>query len=1095
MGSVCLGSGRLSYPFFLLVFSLLILGCESADVARPESSSSLSHHSFDNEVTLGFAVLTRDGLQEVHNEASLRRAFLSIASEQVIKAQGASGNAFASQLVRAGGDVSLVRFPEFDNSDIKAFNSASSNMLGVSASAYGLTLGLGGSYTSGSITYRYYPPASAESLTLLSYTGLSAEPQLLENTGSFVTVTVAFSNYRNSGLGYNLVDLQVNVDGASVLSLTDVQMPEDGEASVTIPFLPFFGSTSSGDFRIEVQSSAGVSGFAEYIQRGLTFQELLDYNVPVKGSVTITNSFSWDYGSAANTLQQPSWELEILNPDGVIVQTFTGETPQISATWDSSSLELDEPIRLKPANQAIQDGGSPIYGYRITAKALAYPEAFPGTSFYRPATFYEKSSSDIPSSLKFVNDKITPDPPFQNPGDSVQLTLEIVAIGYGDISENDVEWWVDLIDPSGNTVGDPLAMGTGFAVSATWDGRVGDVAVPNPNFYSFQVRVQVCSGEVNPQRVDIRSQVSQCGALASNFDLKSPNMTVSATVLEEVPSSPGVFRENSDQDVGLGLPPSQLNSLGLFRRKLLEDVHYIKKSSEGGYDVDIEAKLAFPDDVEPPEVLMIQARNMLTGVTEDIEADRMSLTKSGATYRAKNVNLSKEFVDTDTSTGILANTRYSIGEFYRSNAKYDGSRLVPGKRGDPGVTRGVTEAFISLIKNSGAFPEPHAYLGRFAETALAAEERDDLYPGGAAAPLKPPQNVPSNTPDLDFDLEQSRTVTSNPTNLLSPGFVSIEFSVKPTDAGTDNRNPEELTPVYVKVPRIPGETSAPGSLSSPSPLGPNVVLWTFHGDKHDLGTVRPSSDYDRSVQSGKRNWELNPSEAEVKTRLQFVDTLILTGCSILDINDYNNGFAEAKNGNWPGVSSRDYGGEKWDKAMAVESKPGAVILGYNDVAPLLGGPSSLPTNSMAEIIQLFEQELRALTSVPSSERRQLAWMSANVKFADRASSPSDPRWVALHASAVDKNYYYYVPQKKDTGRPVRPAVTDPSNPNAFITYETRFGSVFRNTPVFRVPRLTGSGQWGVTNPGVRDLDDWQFNYKNFATPVSIPGLTYSKGRL
>ena len=717
-----------------------------------------------------------------------------------------------------------------------------------------------------------------------------------------------------------------------------------------------------------------------------------------------------------------------------------------------------------------------------------------------PDAFYEISSDTSSPELRFVNVELLPDPPFENEGDSVELTLEILAIGYGDISDEDVQWWVDLVGPDGKTVGDPLAMGTGFEVAATWDGRVDGVAVQNPQFYSFQVRAEVCSSEVNPQRADIRAQVTECGRIANNYGFGTPRMFVSATVLQEADSANdplGPFQA-VDEKVGLGVPPEDVETISLLRSPLLENIHYITKSPDGGYDVDIEVFAAFEDGVEPPDPLVLQARNMLTGVVRDINADQVRTADGGAQYKAEDVNLPQEFIDADTPSGELAGTRYSIGEFYRSNAKRNpsGGSPIPGKRGEAGVSSGVTEAFISLMNNSGAFSAPRSYLGRFAETVIVAEEREDLYPEGAVAPLTPPENVPSDNPDQSLEL--ARTVSSSPRNLISPGFVSIEFTIKKTDAETDNRNPQELTPVYVKVPRVPGDATTPGRLPEPSPRGPNVLLWTFHGDDQVGGTLHPSDDHDRFAPDiKKKNWVIDPSQEVIAERLEHVQTLIITGCQALIIKDYNNGYTipggvnEAGNRyiNWPGVAERNYSGEKWDRAMSTTTKNGAVILGYNDVAPLLSNEPSNPVNRVAEIIGLYEQELIALAgSVDPSELRQLAWMSANVKFADSSTVNDDARWIALHASAIDDEFYYYVPLIKDRSRPVRLIGPDGRSQEAAI-YTTHFFTINRQTPVWRVRRFP---DWGLP-PGKPDIGEWDENRDNYAEKVSIPGLIFSQG--
>lgn len=1090
---------RVSFSFRGLLLAALIFligGCGEFDSTAEGGNSgkpSLSSHSFSNEVQFKLIVPSTHGEQEIYNEASLRRALENPETwaPSVLK-QGYGGNfPYAWQLLNLDDTLFAVNLSSSQLPDAKAFNTKSDNiegfgMKGLSVPNVRLT-------PSGTVTYRYFPPVEPGQLTLVS----GEDFFLVADSSDPITVTINYS-YREESEN-RLVDVDVFVNGQSFLSADNLRMATEGAASGLFPFTPYFGSTSSGDCRIEMEGSDGSSSWLEYVQRGLVFEsEHLSYEVEAGESVTFSNSLAWDYGTNPGVLEEASWDIEITNPDGSLVETLSGQGASINAVWDTTSI--GENIRLQNG-AAVQDDGTPIYSYRIKARALAYPEFLPGTEFYRPVSFYEIESSEQARQIKFINAEFSPDPPFENEGDSVELTLEILVVGYGDISDEDVQWWVDLVGPDGKTVGDPLAMGTGFEVAATWDGRVDGVAVPNPRFYSFQVRAEVCSSDINPQRADILAQITECGRVADNYGFGAPRMFVSATVLEEadpVNDPLGLF-EAADGKVGLGVAPEDIEDMNFIRAPLLEDIHYIVKSPDGGYDVDIEVVAAFQGDVEPPDPLVLQARNMLTGVVRDINADQVRTADGVAQYKAEDVNLPQEFIDADTPSGGLAGTRYSIGEFYRSNAKRNpsGGSPIPGKRGEAGVSSGVTEAFVSLMNNSGAFSAPRSYLGRFAETVIVAEEREDLYPEGAVAPLTPPENVPSDNPDQSLEL--ARTVSSNPRNLISPGFVSIEFTIKETDAETDNRNPQELTPVYVKVPRVPGDATTPGRLPEPSPRGPNVLLWTFHGDDQFGGTLHPSEDYDRSVPDiKKKNWVIDPSQQIVAERLEHVQTLIITGCNALVLKDFNNGFTKPGGVDqvnrvyldWPGFAERNYSGELWDKAMSTATKDGAVILGYNNVAPLINNDSSNPVTRIAEVIQLYEQELTALSGlVESSQLRQLAWMSANVKFADRATSKGDPRWLTLHAAAIDANYYYYIPQEKDRANWIPPE----DDPTKMVVYETPFDSVQKYTPVYRIPRLAAPGGWGVTDPAVLDLGSWVFNRNNFAVPVPIPGLIYSQG--
>lgn len=94
------------------------------------------------------------------------------------------------------------------------------------------------------------------------------------------------------------------------------------------------------------------------------------------------------------------------------------------------------------------------------------------------------------------------------------------ANGYEGLTDEDVDWWVELIDPDGNPVGPPLGTGKGFSVSATWDGKAGGAAVEFPAAYSFSIKAIVSCEAPLARSLETRGQVSQCGRLAQlNFPL------------------------------------------------------------------------------------------------------------------------------------------------------------------------------------------------------------------------------------------------------------------------------------------------------------------------------------------------------------------------------------------------------------------------------------------------------------------------------------------------------------------------------------------------------------------------------------------------
>ena len=81
-------------------------------------------------------------------------------------------------------------------------------------------------------------------------------------------------------------------------------------------------------------------------------------------------------------------------------------------------------------------------------------------------------------SLKIVNVKLDPDPPFQNQGDSVDLTAEVLAVGLGDLEDEDINWWVELLGPDGlPATEDPIATGIWLACWSPDNGVRGKIAI------------------------------------------------------------------------------------------------------------------------------------------------------------------------------------------------------------------------------------------------------------------------------------------------------------------------------------------------------------------------------------------------------------------------------------------------------------------------------------------------------------------------------------------------------------------------------------------------------------------------------------------
>ena len=1140
---------------FFAVFAMATAGCDEAELneVSERREPTVQAHSYDSLVQLKLAAVTPNGPVEVQTAEQFKRVLGRYSEQPVVRNQVTTETETAYQQINPNGGNSFFMGTAEKPPNVPhiMYNSRSQNLGGVMLNLNDrswLTFFDDAPYT-GHTTWWYGQidgDQSAGNIGVEMSNPSGGGTSIISGGTGIIQVDMDYTlEFTETEVTYDIV---ARIGSQEVFSVSGLTMPRSAENIALIPFAPMFASPTSGTFAIErdytdpyIPGDDGPNaGLTYWIQRGLALEQpLQDFTLNPGEPAVFSNSFAWDFGDNRTSLQDASWDIKITAPGGQPVTTLSGTGRNITGTWDTTGIT--EPFRLKPKGQDAADGGTPIYAYEIVIRAVAYDNASPdhgaldatGDGPLAPIpfedVFYEVSTAKVTAELKILNIKLEPNPPFQTEGQPVQLTADIVAVGLPDLDEDDVEWWVELIGPDGDPVGDPLATDNGFEVRATWDGKIDSVPVDDPMAYSLRIRANACS--INPRRAKIRAQAACPPGPKVDVPLSGPRMTVTGIVLEDTP----VGVAETEKRVGVGFSPSVLGdsgspSLQQMRRDLLGRVQTLKESPAGGYDVDLEVQVEFPDNVTPPDQLMLQARNMITGETlDDIEAVAKSIDEGGLIYTVTATNLPSAFINNDSPGGTTARTRYSIGEFYRDKAKPGPTApngqptVVLGRLGVPPVSKGSTEAFMHLVENSPTvFPQP-LFLGRFAETAIAADVLSDHYPTKAAGtkdplpetlpPLKSLADPPFNDP-AEEALRLVTTVTSQPENLATTGFVPVEFTVSRAAA---NKDPAPLTPVYVKVPRVPEPAVNPGQAPRPSLLGPNVALWTYHGDDHEGGTLHPSSDYDRSVlPPQKRLWDIGPSTPRIAEKLGQLKTLIMTGCSILDINDYNNGFAVIHDPNpsipgdetWDLVNQRNHGGEKWDAVMGTASKDGAVILGYNDVAPLLGNGAE---NRVAELMELFEAELARLSSVPLAERRQWAWMSANVQLAARAGTNQfDFRWAGLHATAIDRDYYYYIPQNKNRAVSIP---VDPSNQKGgFVTYETYFPSVLRDKPVWRVarnpkrplnPPPPGSPpapagarpEWGVYYPGQVDLRRYDYNRDHFAEWVDIPGLNYPPGGL
>lgn len=415
----------------------------------------------------------------------------------------------------------------------------------------------------------------------------------------------------------------------------------------------------------------------------------------------------------------------------------------------------------------------------------------------------------------------------------------------------------------------------------------------------------------------------------------------------------------------------------------------------------------------------------------------------GANYKGELFTLPDGFIKTAPDD---FETRFSIGEIYRDKTTNGKDPLPAGP-----TLSGVTELFRSLVNALSFFPDTKKEVGIFAETALDADTLDNIYP--------------TRAPEADV-------VPPTVDNLLTTGFEAIEFVLVPDPQA----KLQTLTPALVKV-RHPA----------------NVVLWNFHGN-HD-GKIFPRSDrdYAKNFSTIDAEWELDPA-TEVGSKIQEVDCLLMVSCSTLDVNDYNNHASRPDAaGVWPTAAERNFGGEKWDavrRAKGPGGEPGTVLLGYNHFGPYKK-PKDESVSYSKEILANYQTELARISAMggdAAQHAQAWAWMSANVKFADTSTDLQDAKWLALHASAIDDDYYYYVPFEYAATKvkiDLRSSPSIPVDPYNMMEFDLpRSDTVNPSTPVYRVPR----SKWGVDPP---KWDLVTILGEKIAVALPITGLSYT----
>lgn len=328
---------------------------------------------------------------------------------------------------------------------------------------------------------------------------INGRPEYLGAQGNTVTVRYEITKRPFiEGSDYLPWDVRVYVNGVVVENLDEFH---PGTADLYV-LPPVFKSLSHGLHSIHYAAEGGSglqvgqsgpeneSGTLEYFQRGLVFTEPLpDVDPQSDQPVHIQNTVAWSDGAP---LEDSAVSWEVRSPQGNIFATKGGTGKQINTTWDPVERTLAQ--EAEPGEPESEDERFEPIPFVLSARTDVYPDR---TNVLLRDLVYEVTSTpfDLPGEIKFkiVNEKIDPDPPFEEPGSSVTLTAELVTINL-DVPESRIVWTVSILDPDGNTVGGILDDGIGKDVEATWDGTIGGVPVENPGAYSFHIFAQACGG-------------------------------------------------------------------------------------------------------------------------------------------------------------------------------------------------------------------------------------------------------------------------------------------------------------------------------------------------------------------------------------------------------------------------------------------------------------------------------------------------------------------------------------------------------------------------------------------------------------------------
>ena len=628
--------------------------------------------------------------------------------------------------------------------------------------------------------------------------------------------------------------------------------------------VPAFSSFVSGPHAITVVGTGtpdAVDGTWNYNQKKLVFaQETHDFDLDSDEPIEIVNSFGWDNGSPA---VDPHWRLTLGGFNGFVKE---GTGTEVQATWDPKNLILTQAEELE----------------EISLNLTGFAEGYPGTEYIGGA------DGSVPSSktgLQIVNETITPDPPFEEPGSSVMLTATAVLID-SELDTSDIMWTVDLEDSNGEPVVEEFESGNGPEIIAEWDGTVNGQPVDEPTTYQFHIYAEVCPNDGGGQ----------------------------------------ASRAIRAQDGG-----SPMCDDGDDKRVALADTSILRVYNAAG---DL---LASSDDGE--NTLPMQKQVFPFGRKDN--DNNLRITVEGLEESLPSVSVELE--------GVLSATPGTATLTYNSEEK---------------VHEGTFEVTNSLIRIDQLQKDGLSVNTTFSDSVLPATGGAQVIFEAALANFQGLPYLPEQVQLGTFqENSDPATASVDQRNVLNFGFENLKFKLQ--DVGTAKAELKVRHPASVFY--FLQHMGATGEI--------------------ELGTT--------SLSPG----DLTEDDA---TPLR---SLILTACSGLALNDYNNLWdnSHPKFANLPDRQAIDFGGRKW----YTKTRPGqTILLGFNHYAPAQLAPQII-NEYMLQLDDL--QGKLGQDDLTLSNLEALAWMKANRNILQGTDGSPLQRALCLNACAYSGDFYYYMP--------------------------------------------------------------------------------------